>query len=125
MHLLSSRFTLAHYISHVITSKSSVIAYIYLNHLLSTHLLVLLRRSFEFIVKPSIACYQEHTCVCMSQFHYGNEMNLYFLTDGNQLYQSMPQVQEYPLEINKQLGAHNFILERCGKSFLRRTHQWV
>ena len=125
MHLLSSSFTLAHYISNVIISKSSVKVYSCLNNIPSTHLLVLLRRSSKFIVDTFVACYQEHTCVCMSCFHDRNEMTPYFLTDGNQLYKSMPQDKKYPCEINKRLGAHNFIFERCGKSFLRRTHQWV
>ena len=125
MNLLSSTFTLAHYISNLIISKASVKVYFCLNHLYFTHLLVLFRRSSELIENCSIAWYQERTCVCMSRSHYGNEVNSYFLTDGNQLYKFMPQDKEFILEINKQLGAHNFIVERCGKSFLRRTHQWV
>jgi hypothetical protein len=124
MHLLSSRFTLAHYISNVI-SKFSVRVSRCLNNLSFTHLLALLRRSFEFIVDIFLACHQEYTYECISRFCYGNEMTTYFLTDGNQLYTSMPQSKKYPFEINKRLGAHNFIFGCCGKSFLRRTHQWV
>jgi hypothetical protein len=124
MHLLSNRFTLAHYISNVTISEACVKIYFCLTNLTSTHLLVLLRQSFEFLM-DIIAWYQERTCVCMSHFYYGNEMNSYFLTTGNQQYTSIPRDKKYLFEINKQLGVHNFIFECCGKLFLRRTHQWV
>ena len=125
MHLLSSRFILARYTSNVMISKVHVKLYACFTNLTSTHLLILLRQSFESLMDHSVAWYQKHTCVCLSYLYYRNEMNSYFLTTGNQHYTSIPQDKKYLFEINKQLGVHNFILECCGKLFLRRTHQWV